>query len=108
MVDCIPPIVCTNQHFQLERLIGDKGLYANVTKQSGKPDASWIYKGWVPFLILSLYIAVDTLDVSTMLDRTELRSRHEAIRITEGSKDKIIEVCFVHNVGGLDFTDGSS
>lgn len=62
----------------------------------------------MPFLILSLYIAVDTSDVSTMLDLTELRSRHEAIRLSEGSKDEIIEVCFLHNVGGLDFTDGIS
>lgn len=43
-----------------------------------------------------------------MLDLTELRSRHEAIRLSEGSKDEIIEVCFLHNVGGLDFTDGIS
>ncbi|KAJ5192190.1 CCCH zinc finger DNA binding protein [Penicillium cf. viridicatum] len=31
-----------------------------------------------------------------MLDLTELRSRHEAIRLTEGSKDKIIEELISH------------
>ncbi|KAJ5661908.1 uncharacterized protein N7477_009524 [Penicillium maclennaniae] len=39
---------------------------------------------------------VDAWDASTMLDLTELRGRYETVRVTEDSKDKIIEARFAY------------
>jgi hypothetical protein len=50
----------------------------------------------------------DTLDAGTMSNLTELRRRYETVRVTEDSKDTIIEACFSYNVVELDFTDSIS
>lgn len=57
---------------------------------------------WISFLT---YAMVDTWEASTMLDLTELRRRYETVRVTEDSKDKIIEACFGTQNCGPDLTN---